>query len=206
MKDSDNEDEYWPEIEVGYYGRPFFGERVSGDWAFSDQKEEWIFLAMVDGLGHGKNAHQIAQLAKEFLTQSWSPDVTWTLNKLHKKLQGTGGAAVGLASINLKERTLHYVGIGNTVFRKIGTQSGRLLSREGVVGVRMRNPSEQLSTIKKSDIILMYTDGISESFDLEKAPQIRAQSAGLAAKTIVRKFGSPYDDSTCLVLKVKHEN
>ena len=101
---------------------------------------------------------------------------------------------------------LHYVGIGNTVFRKIGFEPGRLLSKEGIVGARMRSPSERQTPIKTSDIILMYTDGINEGFDLNSIPYIQVQSASIIAKKIVGKFGSQYDDSTCLVLKVKHEN
>jgi len=200
------EEKAWPALDIGIYGRPCFGERVSGDWAFAEQKDEWVFLAIVDGLGHGKGAHHIAQLTKEFLSKEWSPDVTKILLQLHEKLHGTGGAAIGLASLNLDECLLHYVGIGNTVLRRFGSSPARLFSREGVVGVRMRSPYEQQLTIEDSDIVLLYTDGVSEGFELKDFPQIRGQSAGLAAKNIVRKFGSQFDDSTCLVLKVNYEN
>ena len=145
-----------PELDIGIYGRPFFGERVSGDWAFAERKGEWVFLAVVDGLGHGKNAHEIARLAKDFLSNEWSTDVSKTMQKLHERLKGTGGAAVGLASINLKERKLYYAGIGNTVFRRFFSTPSRLLSREGVVGVRMRNPHEQQLEIEASNIILFF--------------------------------------------------
>lgn len=202
----ENENTSWSDFEIGTYGRPCFGERVSGDWAFADQKDEWVFLAIVDGLGHGPHAHQIARSASEFLSVGWSSDVEKTLQRLHDRLKGSRGAAVGLATLNLITKTLHYVGIGNTVFRTWGASPSRLLSTEGVVGERMRKPHEQIITVHDTDILFLYTDGISESFRFEELPLMPHQSARLTAKTIVRKFGSQFDDATCLVLKMSNES
>jgi len=195
--------EKWPELDIAAYGRPCFGERVNGDMAFADQKEEWVFLAIVDGLGHGKEAHKIATITKTFLQQYWDPDVTGTLLKLHEKLKGTGGAAVGLAALDLNNCIIHYTGIGNTVIRKFGSSHKRMFSREGVVGVRMRTPKEQQLAIQKSEVVLLYSDGISENFEAKDYPRLQIHSAQLVAKNIVRKFGNQFDDSTCLVLKLK---
>ena len=197
-----NEDQNnWPELDIAAYGRPCFGERVSGDVAFAIRKEEWVFLAIVDGLGHGKTAHEIALRAKDFLVNNWTPDIKNTLEKLHQSLKGTGGAAVGLALIDLNDFVLHYVGIGNTVIRNFGTSEKKMFSNEGVVGARMRTPTEQQAPIRQSDVIVFYTDGVSENFALAEYPQLNMQSASVVAKTIVRRFGNQFDDSTCLVLK-----
>lgn len=209
MDDSEKEEKeemMWPTLDIGMYGRPCFGERVSGDWAFATQKDEWVFLAIIDGLGHGEHANQIAKVASEFLSYNWSPNVEKTLLKLHEQLKDTRGAAVGLATLNLNTKKLHYVGIGNTVIRRCGDSPLHLFSREGVVGERMRKPEEQIVEIHETDILFLYTDGISESFKFEQLLHIKDQSARLIAKTIVRKFGSQFDDATCLVLKLSHEN
>jgi hypothetical protein len=144
-----------PVLDIGIYGRPCFGERVSGDFAFADKKDSWVFFAMIDGLGHGKSAHHISQLTKEHLLNGWNPDVKKTLTMLHENLQGTIGAAIGLASLNLETRILSFVGIGNTVFRRFGMSPVRLFSTEGTVGVRMRIPNEQRMKIEDSDLILL---------------------------------------------------
>jgi serine/threonine protein phosphatase PrpC len=198
-----NDQNNWPELDIAAYGRPCFGERVSGDIAFAITKDEWVFLAIIDGLGHGRAAHEIALLAKDFLIDNWTTDIKNTLEKLHESLKGTGGAAVGLALLNLNDLALQYVGIGNTVVRNFGTSEKRMFSNEGVVGARMRTPTEQQTSIQQSDVIVFYTDGVSENFALREYPQLKRQQAAFVAKTIVRKFGNQFDDATCLVLKFR---
>jgi len=205
MNDS-QEKEKWPKFDIGSYGRPCFGERVSGDLAFAEEKDGWIFLAIVDGLGHGKTAHQIAQKAKAFLSEGWSRDVYETMMKLHEDLNGSGGAAVGLAAIDMEKRMLHYTGIGNTVLRKFGASPARLYSREGMVGAILRTPKEQQLALQDSDILLLHTDGVSENFEFDAFPQMQVQRASLVAKKVVQKFGNQFDDATCLVIKIQDES
>ncbi|TNE47714.1 MAG: stage II sporulation protein E (SpoIIE) [Bacteroidetes bacterium] len=188
-------------LDISYYGQVCFGERVSGDLAFFDMDDQWVFLAIIDGLGHGQEAHEVAKVAHEFLSESWNPDVVWTMNKLHEVLQKSRGAAAGLAAIDLTTDIMHYTGIGNTVIRRLGATSSRLVSKEGIVGIRMRSPTEQQLLLHHNDILLLFTDGVSDQFDLQDYPQLKVHSSQLVAKNIVRKFGSRFDDSTCLVLK-----
>ena len=190
-----------PNLDINYYGQVCFGERVSGDLAFFDSDDRWVFLAIIDGLGHGQEAHEVAKIAHKFLSESWSPDVVLTMNRLHELLQNTRGAAAGLAAIDLTTDIVHYTGIGNTVFRRLGSSASRLVSREGIVGIRMRSPNEQQLLLQDKDILLLYSDGVSDQFELQSYPQIKVHSSQLAAKNIVRKFGSRFDDSTCLVVK-----
>ena len=70
----------------------------------------------------------------------------------------------------------------------------------------MRSPRKQQLKLDQSDILVLYTDGVSENFEFNQYPQMKFHSASLIAKNIVRKFGNSFDDSTSIVLKFKDEN
>jgi serine phosphatase RsbU (regulator of sigma subunit) len=194
------------EIDYSYYCRPCVGERVSGDITVIEQKDKLLFIAIIDGLGHGINAHNVAVATKICLQKIWSYDVCQTMIHLHENLKGSLGAAVGLSVLDLETDKLFYTGVGNTVIRLIRNQnkqkfSKKLYSADGIVGSNIANPVEQQLQLKKSDLILFYTDGVKENFTLEQYPLILSDETSIIPRKIVRNFGKTYDDATCIALK-----
>ncbi len=98
-------------------------------------------------------------------------------------------------------RDLHYAGVGNTVLRTFGSQATRLVSTDGIIGGRFRTPAVQTAPLNESGIILLYTDGVSDRFDVDQYPQILYHSASAIARKIVASFGKPYDDATCMAMR-----
>lgn len=190
-------------LDYGSFGRPCFGERVSGDNALIEENNGFVFLAIIDVLGHGLNANILSLKMENFLQENWTNNVKETLLKLHEDCKGTLGAAVGLGVLEVKTGELSYCGVGNTVIRIFGKQSKRLYSTDGIVGSRIRTPVEQKVYLTASDILLLYTDGIKDRFELDDYRQILYHSPSLIVKNIIRHFGKAYDDATCIVLKYK---
>ena len=168
------------DIDVASFARPCLGERVSGDTFVIEHLDEILFLAIVDALGHGPQANAVASRAERFLRNGWSCDVLDTMHRLHSELRGTIGAGAGLCVVDRVTREVRYAGVGNTVLRTFGSQATRL---------------------NESSIILMYTDGVSDRFDVEQYPQIIYHSASAIAHKIVASFGKPYDDATCMAMR-----
>ncbi len=196
------------QIDYFYLSRPCLGERVSGDIAMVEQREGLLFVAIIDGLGHGTEAHLVARTAKDYLQKIWNYDVCHTMLRLHEKLKGSLGAAVGLGILNLETKQLSYTGVGNTVMRIFREQnqqncSKRLYSTDGIVGSNISSPVEQKLQLTKSDLILFYTDGIREHFSLEEYPLIFADDVMTIVGKFVRLFSKNYDDATCIALKYK---
>lgn len=194
------------QIDYFYSIRPCLGERVSGDIAIVEQREQLLFIAIIDALGHGANAHLVACEAKDYLQKFWHDDVCHTMVQLHEKLKGSLGAAVGLAVLNLETNQLSYTGVGNTVIRILRQQnqkdcSQRLYSAEGIVGAHIRHPVAQTIQVRQSDLILLYTDGIKEHLSLQEYPLIFADDVMTISKKLVRLFGKNHDDATCIALK-----
>jgi serine/threonine protein phosphatase PrpC len=158
---------------------------------------------MVDVLGHGPNAYELAVKIRAFLEAEWQNEVIDTMMRLHEAIQGSIGAAAGLASLDLASGRLRYTGIGNTVVRKFGDSSTRLPSTDGIIGGRMRSPREHELQLGKTEVLTFYTDGITDRFELNEYPQLIYESPRSVARKIVRNFGKQYDDATCLVVRYK---
>lgn len=190
-------------MDCSLFGRPCIGEPVSGDTAIICKSEDELFLAIVDVLGHGREAHVVARRSEDFLRENWDSDIAITLTALHAELKGSRGAAVGLAHLDVNTRKLAYIGVGNTVVRIFGNQPMRLFSHDGIVGVNFHVPTVQSLQLSESDVAIFHTDGIRESFTMQEYPQIMDHSAPSIARSVVQRFGKTYDDATCIALRYK---
>ena len=189
-------------IEHGIKNRPFLGERVSGDAAIVLEREGGLLVAIVDVLGHGPEAHEVAKhIVGRLEREDWS-SICDLLVRLHESIRGSRGAAIAIADIAFDEMVMRYVGVGNTVARRFGRKSARLVSRDGTLGHIMRTPREEHLKLERGDVVLFYTDGVQDHFDLGEYPEFDSDTAWAVALNIVKLFGKPHDDATCIALKV----
>lgn len=196
-----NAAQHQPVVDIAFFVRPCRGERVSGDLGVIERRGSYLLLAIVDALGHGVKAHEIAKRATSFLKKSWESDPVRTMIALHEDLGGTDGAAAGLCVVDVPRRMVRYAGVGNTVIRVVGAQGKRLFSSPGTLGHQIRSPREQTMSLGKEEIVMLYTDGVRENFEIEEYPQLRYQEARIAARGVVKRFGKDYDDASCIVMR-----
>lgn len=192
-------------IDFGAFVRPCTGERVSGDATVLEQRDGTLFAGLVDGLGHGPEAHAVAQRATSFLQAQWSADVVTTILGLHDELRGTRGAVAGIASIDIASGSLRFAGVGNTEICTLSTRASGLFSVEGLLGSRIRTPREQQLRLGQGEVLVLHSDGISSRFRSEFArARPSVTTAASLARTIVLSFGKAHDDASCLVAIRKH--
>jgi anti-sigma regulatory factor (Ser/Thr protein kinase) len=189
--------------EWGMWGRPCGGELVSGDTIIVKQLGSEIACAVVDVLGHGPDAHELAIHIETFLGKKMSANPIATLHLLHSELRGTRGGVAGIAVFNPATGTVRFAACGNIVARRMGEAEVSLHSAEGTLGQSMRSPIEQTLILQKKDVLLIHTDGIKSRFSMSEYPKICYERAQIIAKTVVEKFGRSYDDATCLALRYK---
>lgn len=194
-----------PDAEYASQNRPCFGEVVSGDLAIIQPLPNGWFLGIMDVLGHGSAAHEVAKSLAVFLQDHSSEDVVQCMEELHQLLKGTRGAAVGLGFLHRDTGKLLYAGTGNTTLRKFGQREVRLISRAGVVGQNLPTPYVQEMPLEDGDLLVLHTDGIRSNFALTDYPQLVSDDPARIARTIVDHFGKDHDDATCLVLRYHHD-
>jgi serine phosphatase RsbU (regulator of sigma subunit) len=181
--------------------RPCMGERLSGDAVFFQPLEHGLFAAIIDVLGHGPDAHELTHVIHAFLKRHATSDVVSLMTRLHQRLNGTRGAAVGLCAIDSAAGTIEYVGIGNTSLRRFGESETRLVSKDGVVGQNMRTPLLQSLNLESGDVIVLYTDGVSDRFTAAEYPSVLHHAPKDAVRVILDRFGKDHDDSACIAIR-----
>jgi negative regulator of sigma-B (phosphoserine phosphatase) len=181
--------------------RPCRGERLSGDAVVIQPLEQGLFVAIVDVLGHGPEAHELTHVIDAYLARYGTSDVSGLMTRLHQHLKGTRGAAVGLCAIDAATGRLDYAGIGNTALRRFGNAETRLVSQDGVLGQNMRTPRSQTLQLVPGDLIVLYTDGVSDRFTSEDYPGVMRHAPKEVASNIIQRFGKDHDDAACIAVR-----
>ena len=191
--------------EVDFYQqvRPHTGHSKSGDRIVFHQSNSYIKLAIIDVVGHGHAAHQVALLAEQQLERYFMEDLATTLTKLDNSLTGSLGAAVGLCVINKENSQLSYCGIGNTTARRVGANEAHLLSLDGTVGLYMRTPKIFRIDLEKGDLLIFHSDGISSRYTNADYLWPQTHRAKTVVETLMSRFGKQHDDASCAALVIK---
>ena len=177
------------------------GERVSGDCLIVRPLEHGLLAVIVDVLGHGPEAHDLAVKIADFVTRYGSADVTGLMTRLHAYLRGSRGAAVGLCAFDGRSGRIEYAGVGNTVLRRFGKTETRLVSRDGVLGQNMRTPYPQTLQLSEGDVVVLYTDGVSDRFSQDDYPGLLQQAPDQVVRNIIERFGKSHDDAGCIAMR-----
>jgi len=162
-----------------------------------------VLAAVIDVLGHGKEAHELAVGIQEHLIANRAGDLTHWLSRLHQEYRGSRGAAVGLCLIEPATGRLRYAGIGNTVIRRFGDAETRLVSRDGMIGGTSRTPVEEILHLSDADVVVIYSDGVRTHFAASAFPRLRTDSPHAIAAQIVHRFGKWHDDASCVALRYR---
>ncbi len=172
-----------------------------GDLGFSKTDGNTCFLALIDALGHGKTAFEIAIMARDYFETCHDREPAEVIQGLHDCLKGTRGAVAAVCRLNLATGSLIYSGMGNITLRILGSRQERLVTREGILGYMIPTPRQKETQLFAGDIFLMSSDGIREHFDPDEYPALFTGSAEDIAGGMIRQLGKKNDDASCIVLR-----
>ena len=189
------------EIDYFLIKRSLNNDVFCGDTGIIKEFDNKVFVGIVDVLGHGKEAHEVAVICEDFFQKNYNLDLTETLKGLHESIKGSRGAVVGLSLLDLESGELQCTAMGNVTIRKFGSSNTRIISREGIVGYIMSNPRKEKMKLYDGDVLVLYTDGVKEHFDQKDYPELLAHDARTIATRIMDQFGKEHDDALCIVLK-----
>lgn len=186
--------------EVAVIGRGL--ELPSGDSAWVARRDGALWLAAIDGLGHGEPARQASEQALAFLRRQEQFEPTSVLEGLHEALRQTRGAAITLARWDVRARVLEVAGVGNVAAR-LYANDGHLqgtVPTPGVLGHRrfVRPRLHRLEVAPRS-VLLLATDGIASRID--PVPSIVGRSAAHIAQVVMAQAGKEHDDALVLIAR-----
>lgn len=191
-------------IEWGVATSALHGQTETGDQHVIAETPRGILLAAIDGLGHGEEAAMAAKIGAAVLEEFRQESVIALVQRCHEKLRGTRGVVMSLASINLLDNTVTWLGVGNveglllhrdfygTLIRE------ELILRGGVIGDCLPNLFAGMFPLSRGDTIIFTTDGIRNDFSanlpLRESPQE-------IANYILARHARESDDALALVVR-----
>ena len=194
-------------IEWAAARRPLPGEEVCGDFPIAvDVGGIAALFGVADGLGHGTAAETAALRAAEVVNRCRSEPLDVQLQRCHRALIDTRGAAMTLARVDFETGTLSWIGIGNVTADLVskGVSGVRIrasaLLAGGIVGYRI---PEALTTHQVSmnpgELLVVATDGIVE--DHVQGIDFAAPAMAIA-EHVLDAYSRESDDA--LVLAARH--
>lgn len=183
--------------------RPCYPERLSGDQVTLSADDHQLFAALVDASGHGPEAHATARALIAEIDRAPHLPLDVMLKQLHVLAQGGRGASVGLLRIDRIAHTLQYAGVGNVRLLVRGVHAHSGVARDGVVGQRLPSPMVQTFSLSEGDLVVLFSDGVSESSLLHAWPEYLREADPDVANRLVRQLGRFSDDASCVVLQCR---
>ena len=185
-------------LKFSVFSRPKIGEDVSGDAYFIKRFSSYVTFGILDVLGHGREAYDIALNVLKILEDNYTEPLNKIIDVCHKGLRHTRGAAVALCRVDFKKKRFEHIGIGNVETRIYGTPEPiRPFFFNGTLGMAMENYRVIEYPYTEGMTIVMFSDGISGRFDLSQ--QMLSKTPQEIAKFIFDNFARNTDDATVLV-------
>jgi negative regulator of sigma-B (phosphoserine phosphatase) len=146
---------------------PIDGESVCGDVSVAVPTEDGALLAVIDGLGHGREAAEAATLAARTLEAEPSRPVDAGIVACHQALVRTRGAVMSVVRLHRAELT--WTGVGNVEALLVHGPNrppgrARLLLFGGVVGQAYRTLRVSSERLFRGDLLVLATDGLRSDF------------------------------------------
>lgn len=178
------------------------GEAVSGDLHVVQAWRDGALVAVVDGIGHGTEAAVAARRAVTAATQHAGESVITIVRRCHEALIGTRGVAMSVASFNVADHTMSWLGIGNVegvlvrADPRADPQEEAILLRSGVVGLQLPLLKASVTAVAPGDLLVMATDGLAPSCVARLTPTGPPQAF---AEQLLARHRRGTDDALVLV-------
>ena len=191
-------------IEIDYYIRKqaLTGiEEECGDFGFVKEYDDCCLIALVDVLGHGKEAYDVALMAETYLIENYSKEPAELIKGLHEHLKDTRGAVSTVCKLAIETGELKYSAMGNIAGRVMGNNPFRLTGKDGILGYMIPTPVEHQIKLYTGDILILSSDGVKEHFDPIDYPEILLGNAKRITADFIDQLGKKNDDASCIVLR-----
>ncbi|HEU4699311.1 MAG TPA: anti-sigma regulatory factor [Gemmatimonadales bacterium] len=193
-----------PRSPTGVVSLPIAGETHCGDsWAVA-RTEAATLVLVVDGLGHGPEAEVAAEEAVRLFhdgVRAGQLAPAPLLDRVHRGLRATRGAAAAIAALRPDDDALRYAGIGNiaAVVAAPGARLRHLVSHSGILGHQARKIDEFAYAWPAGAQLVMHSDGLQTRWQLDDYPALALRDPALVAGVLWRDYSRERDDVTVLV-------
>ncbi|WP_373320724.1 ATP-binding protein [Rhizocola hellebori] len=182
--------------------RPMTGEHVTGDGYAIRREGNRSQVLVCDGLGHGPLAAAATQAALHIFGSAPMENPAALVNRLHRGLSHTRGAALLVAQIDPDEALIRVCGLGNIAGTILNGHERRgVVSMPGIAGHGKATIREFEYPCTPHSLLVAHSDGVSDKWSLDGYPGLESRSPLLIAATVLRDAGVRRDDACVLAAR-----
>ena len=187
---------------IGTALAPYPGEQVCGDhWCLAEAAPGRTVL-LADGSGRGIEAARAAELAAQTFLAHAQAACADIVERIHRALMPTRGAAVAVARIDEAARTVRYVGVGNisgVLVTAAGTR--HMVSHHGTAGHLAPRIREFTYDFTGDPLLILHSDGLTSRWDLGAYPGLAGQHPSIIAGVLLRDQRRGRDDASVVAVR-----
>jgi anti-sigma regulatory factor (Ser/Thr protein kinase) len=189
-------------IQWATAGAALSGQTSSGDRAVVVPFPDGALVALIDGLGHGKEACEAAVAAERVLLAAPYEPIVDLVQRCHEQLRATRGVVITLASFDANPGAMTWLGVGNVeallVRAHAHSNAEAVAMRGGTVGYMLPPLTPRRLIVHPGDTLVLATDGIRHGFKTEIVPSRTPQEI---ADQVMAHWAKPSDDACVLVAR-----
>ncbi len=188
------------EIKLSVMSRPYPGFNINGDSYYVKNLKGKEIFAVIDGLGHGHEAHIASALAATIIEDNIHKNLTEIVVDVDSALKPTRGATMGIIIIDKFKKEFEYCSIGNIDIRYIGENGTEIMMpTNGMLGGKVNSIKVHRRIYNSGAAIVICSDGISTRWGIDNYPGILLKNPAILSNSIMRDFAKENDDATVLV-------
>lgn len=192
-------------LDFGAASRPHRYAQENGDAFVIKRWAGGAIAGVIDGLGHGVNAHRAALAARQYVESHFDQPLAAIFLGVGRACRATRGVVMALAQFHSDPPILSFASIGNVEARLCqGPEPARLVVRRGVLGVNAPNPVVIEQPWHPHFILVMHSDGLKSQWRWEDFLSLAQAPATFVAAELLRRLSKNNDDATVLVAKAQH--
>jgi negative regulator of sigma-B (phosphoserine phosphatase) len=182
-------------------GNPYPGETTSGDGHLIARRSLRTLIAVMDGLGHGPEAHKAATIATAAITEIPDAPLRSLFEHCDEALRRTRGVVMTIASI-ADDGQMEWMSVGNVLGVVVRSapphRHESAVAHGGIVGYRLPSLYQGSARLDIGDLLVMATDGIRSDFVSSVVPILSPQ---IIASRILAGHSRGYDDALVVVAR-----
>jgi len=159
---------------------------------------------VADGLGHGPLAAEASQAAGRLFSDQGCEVPTEYLERAHRALGKTRGAAISIARGDCSEQRLVFAGVGNVSGAIVGpAEHHSMAAHNGTIGAALPRVQSFEYGWPERSLLILHSDGLKTRWSLQSYPGLQAHHPALVAAALYKDHRRANDDATVLVARTR---
>ncbi len=191
-------------LNIGYASLAFTGESVCGDKCQFWETSDFILIALADGLGHGIEAANAAEITMNCISQNLTLDCETLFTCCHEALTSSRGVALALIIVNKKTFLMTLGSVGN--IRAIihnNQEIRRFGASRGILGANYNKLYVEHRLLHLNDTVFLFSDGIDEFAPVYENLD-SFQSMQEFAENKLTQWADGHDDASIILFKLEN--